>query len=213
MTSTMHLMFGTPIIVDEMDDAEAINAELVKLINKRRRVDEGMVRSNVGGWHSKKDFAAWSGEAGRKVLQRVLELARDSTGIAEGAPPPDWWAQGWANVSSPGALNKAHVHGGAFWSAVYYVQTFDSESGKLVLHDPRMPALRMYAPALRFKGAGPEQVARIKPKDGMIIMFPSWLMHGVDPWEGEGDRISIAFNVFARPPVGRPGAATLQSST
>jgi hypothetical protein len=59
----------------------------------------------------------------------------------------------------------------------------------------------MYAPSLRFKGAGPEQVARLQPKSGMIVMFPSWLSHGVDPWEGEGERISIALNVFASPKI------------
>lgn len=198
MTAKLHLMFSTPIIVDQIDDAEAVNAELMRLIEERRLVDEGVVRSNAGGWHSKQDFAVWSGPSGSKVLQRVLQLARDNTVKIEDSPPPVWTAEGWANVSGSGASNKPHVHGGAFWSAVYYVRAPESESGKLVLHDPRMPALRMYAPNLRFKGAGPEQVARIKPKSGMIVMFPSWLMHGVEPWQGEGERVSIAFNIFAR---------------
>jgi uncharacterized protein (TIGR02466 family) len=203
MTARTHLMFGTPVIVDELDDAQAINAELLKLIEERRDVDEGIVRSNAGGWHSKQDFAVWSGEAGRKLMLHVLLMARDHTVIAgEAGGAIDWTAEAWANVSGAGALNKPHVHGGAFWSAVYYVRAPASDSGQLVLHDPRMPALRMYAPMLRFKGAGPEQVARITPKEGMVVMFPSWLLHGVDPWQGEGERVSIAFNVFARPPAG-----------
>ena len=193
------LMFSTPVIVDELDDAEAINAELQEKIAERRKIDQGVVQSNVGGWHSKQDFQAWSGEAGRKLRNRVLELAREHTAKIEGGGEMQWSVQGWANVSGPGALNKAHVHGGAFWSAVYYVCVPESKSGSLVLHDPRMPALRMYAPSLRFKGAGQEQVARLQPKSGMIVMFPSWLSHGVDPWEGEGERISIALNVFVWP--------------
>ena len=148
---------------------------LIKLIEERRDVDEGIVRSNAGGWHSKQDFAVWSGEAGRKLLLHVLLMARDHTVIAgEAGGAIDWTAEAWANVSGAGALNKPHVHGGAFWSAVYYVRAPASDSGQLVLHDPRMPALRMYAPMLRFKGAGPEQVARITPKEGMVVMFPSW---------------------------------------
>ena len=194
-----HLMFSTPVIVDHVDGADAINAELLKLIEERRAVDEGVVRSNTGGWHSKQDFVNWSGEPGRKLLKHVLNLARDNTQIAADAGTAiDWAAEAWANVSGAGALNKAHVHGGAFWSAVYYVRAPESGSGQLVLHDPRMPALRMYAPMLRFKGAGPEQVARVNPKSGMVVMFPSWLSHSVDPWQGEGERVSIAFNVFAR---------------
>jgi uncharacterized protein (TIGR02466 family) len=194
-----HLMFSTPVIVDEVDDAEAINADLVQTIAERRKLDPGVVQSNIGGWHSKQDFQAWSGDAGRKLMRRVLELARGHTVKIEGGTELEWSMQGWANVSAPGAMNKPHVHGGAFWSAVYYVRAPESESGRLVLYDPRMPALRMYAPSLRFKDAGPEQVVRLQPRSGMLVMFPSWLLHGVDPWEGEGERISIAFNIFASP--------------
>ena len=193
------LMFSTPVIIDELEDAEGINADLQEKIAERRKMDQGVVQSNIGGWHSKQDFQAWSGEAGRKLMNRVLDLAREHTVDIGSGTDMQWSVQGWANVSGPGALNKPHVHGGAFWSAVYYVCAPESESGRLVLHDPRMPALRMYAPSLRFKGAGQEQVARLKPKSGMIVMFPSWLSHGVDPWAGEGERISIALNVFASP--------------
>ena len=207
------LMFSTPVIVDEVDDAATINAELLKTIEQRRTLDEGLVRSNYLGWHSKQDFAQWSGEAGRKLLVHVLKMARDHTAKVADAPPTEWAAEAWANVSGPGALNKPHVHGGAFWSAVYYVQAPQSDSGHLLLHDPRMPALRMYAPMLRFKDAGPEQIARIRPKNGTVVMFPSWLLHSVEPWEGEGDRVSIAFNIFARQARGpRQGAPRQQIS-
>ena len=209
-TARTHLMFSTPVIIDEVEDADAINAELMKLIDERRAIDEGVIRSNSGGWHSKQDFARWSGEPGRKLLLHVLNLARDHTHIAaDSGTAINWAAEAWANVSGAGALNNAHVHGGAFWSAVYYVRAPSSDSGQLVLHDPRMPALRMYAPMLRFKGAGPEQVARVNPKSGMLVMFPSWLLHSVDPWQGEGERVSIAFNIFAQVP---PGARARQDT-
>ena len=44
------LVFSTPVIVEQIDDAEAINAELEKLIEARRAVDQGVQRSNAGGW-------------------------------------------------------------------------------------------------------------------------------------------------------------------
>ena len=192
------MLFGTPIIVQEIDDAEAINAELEKLIADRRSVDQGVQRSNAGGgWHSTQDFPTWSGEVGRRLIQNVAALARAHTATVGGAPLPPWVIEGWVNVSGPGASNRHHVHGGSFWSAVYYVRAPESDSGQLVLHDPRMPALRMYAPTLRFKSAGAEQLFRLQPKSGTIVMFPSWLQHSVEPWEGEGERISIAFNIMS----------------
>lgn len=198
------LIFSTPIVVELVDDAEEINRELEKLIWKRRAIDTGVHRSNAGGgWHSTQDFPAWSGEVGRRLIQKVGALARAHTGTVSGAPLPPWIIEGWVNVSGAGASNKPHVHGGSFWSAVYYVRAPESDGGNLLLHDPRMPGLRMYSPTLRFKGSGPEQVFRFQPKSGMIVMFPSWLTHSVDEWEGDGERISIAFNVM----VGRRKAA------
>jgi hypothetical protein len=30
---------------------------------------------------------------------------------------------------------------------------------------------------------------------GMMVLFPSWLYHFVNPFFGDGERISIAFNI------------------
>ena len=37
---------------------------------------------------------------------------------------------------------------------------------------------------------------RFDPEVGMMLVFPSWLQHFVDPFFGENERISIAFNVL-----------------
>jgi len=34
----------------------------------------------------------------------------------------------------------------------------------------------------------------VQPLDGRLILFPSWLYHQVNPYFGEGERISISFN-------------------
>ena len=33
------------------------------------------------------------------------------------------------------------------------------------------------------------------PRPGLIMLFPSWLQHQVRPYWGQGERISIAFNL------------------
>ena len=55
----------------------------------------------------------------------------------------------------------------------------------------------MYAPQLTFPGAdfvalGESQ--RLTPRAGALIVFPSWLSHGVCPYRGNRERISIAIN-------------------
>ena len=197
MTAKVAHLFPTPVIVDEIDGAEDLNAELERLILAQQQRDPGLKLSNRGGWQSRRDFPQWAGEAGRRVINHATALATAQTGHKLGPEALKWNVDVWANVSSFGAFNMPHIHGGTFWSAVYYVRAGEGEGGQLVLHDPRMPALRMHAPALRFKDSGPDIRADIQPKSGMMVLFPAWLLHSVEPWQGDGSRISVAMNIRA----------------
>jgi uncharacterized protein (TIGR02466 family) len=202
MTAQVLRFFPTPLIVDEVDDAEALNRELEATILEQQRKDGGLSLSNRGGWQSRRDFPQWAGEAGRRLIEHALALATAHTGQAPGRAATSWKVDSWANVSGSGGFNMPHIHGGSFWSAVYYVRAGEGEGGQLVLHDPRMPGLRMHAPGLRFKDMGPDVRAEIKPKSGLMLLFPAWLLHSVEPWQGEGHRISVAMNIRATPARG-----------
>lgn len=195
-------LFATPVIVDELADAADLNAKLEATVLARAKSDPGLRLSNQGGWQSKHDLPAWAGAAGQRVIDAATALATANTTNARGGSGFAWTVDAWANVSESGASNRSHVHGGSYWSAVYYVRTGDGTGGGLVLHDPRMPGLRMHAPNLRFKDCGSEVLASIQPKAGLMVLFPAWLSHSVEPWAGEGSRISIAMNIRAM--AGRP---------
>ena len=197
-------LFPTPVIIDELADSAEVNAQLEATILERMRSDPGVRRSNLGGWQSSHDLTAWAGDVGQRVVRHAGALARSST-VAQGGAGISWSIEAWANVSASGASNRAHIHGASYWSAVYYVAVGAGEGGELLLHDPRMPALRMHAPHLRFKDTGPEIFASIKPKPGLMILFPAWLSHSVQPWAGEESRISIAMNIRATPAAQRRG--------
>jgi uncharacterized protein (TIGR02466 family) len=200
-------LFATPVIVDELVDAAELNAELESAILERMKVDPGLQLSNQGGWQSRHDLPSWAGEAGKRLIRHAGSLATANTTAAQGSGIR-WSVDAWANVSAAGAANRSHVHGGSFWSVVYYVRVEDGEGGELMLHDPRMPALRMHAPNLRFKDAGPEVIVPIKPKAGLIVLFPAWLSHSVQPWDGGESRISIAMNIRAAMAQPRRGPST-----
>ncbi len=194
--------FATPVITDELEDAAQLNAELEIVIRARMASDPGLRLSNQGGWQSTHDLHAWAGEAGKRILAHAAALATANTTSDQGTGIR-WAVDGWANVNATGAANRAHVHGGSFWSAVYYVRVGRGEGGGLVLHDPRMPALRMHAPSLRFNDCGSEVFASLQPKAGLMVLFPAWLSHAVEPWRGDEPRISIAMNIRAVPTMPR----------
>ncbi len=203
----LDLAFSTPIITDTIDNAGAINAALEPLILARRREDKGIVRSNTGGgWHSDTRLLHWAADAVRTVVARMVELADAHVHDAQAKPGQrrGWMLEGWANVNETGAANAPHSHGACFWSAVYYVRIDEGEGGEIVLTDPRLPAIEMHAPFLFFRNAGGERTIRIRPQAGQILLFPSWVVHAVTPWQGKGLRISLAINLSAPPlPAGR----------
>jgi len=186
-------LFPTPIVISELANPGPLNEELEKIIRARSKEDKGVALSNRRGWQSTHDFDAWSGDAGKVIVDHARDLANDSV-QTRSRGSINWIIESWANISGPGAFNMPHVHGGSFWSCVYYVKAGEG-SGTITMHDPRMPMLRMHAPGVLFKGAGPELRFDIKPKPGTMVLFPAWLWHSVEPSEGDEDRISIAMNI------------------
>ena len=63
-------------------------------------------------------------------------------------------------------------------------------SGAIELIDPR-PAVTVYD----IPGIPQFSTWTIRPEAGMMLMFPSWLRHGVLPYEGTKERLTIAFNI------------------
>ena len=55
---------------------------------------------------------------------------------------------------------------------------------------------------LNFLFGGKQRLSRtvtsIRPEVGDIYIFPGWLLHGSEPFRGEGERRSLAFNAFVR---------------
>ncbi len=196
-------LFPTPVAIARLPGAQALNAELKHVILEREKGDPGIRHSNLGGWQSTWDLDQWGGAAVQRVLVAARQLAGKLTADRQGRPVEvDWKINCWANVNRRGHGNEFHTHPGAFWSGSYYVEAGGAEAGgEFEVQDPRGVAPAMYAPQLTF--AGPGGAARgasevIRPVSGMMVLFPSWLQHAVRPFDGNGVRISIAFNLSLR---------------
>ena len=163
-----------------------------------------MHRSNWGGWQSPDDFDSWCGAEGEEVLTVARTIASQLTVDREGQRlDPEWRMNAWANVNRHGQGNEFHTHPGAYWSATYYVRDGGvaqnpALGGEFEIQDPRGVAPAMLAPLIAFATPGGQSVGAselIRPQEGMMVMFPSWLSHGVRPYGGNDVRISIALNL------------------
>ena len=99
----------------------------------------------------------------------------------------------WVNVMEKDAVHTPHIHPHSAISGTYYVAV-PPGSGVIRFEDPRL-ALMMAAPA-RKTNARLENRAfvDIQPRPGLLLLWESWLRHGVEPNKARGRRISVSFN-------------------
>ena len=206
-------LFATPVAAVMVPGADVRNQELTDLILHRRAQTASIQASNAGGWHSDRDILQWGGPRVAEIIEIARGVAGQLTADSKGRRiAPLWTVQAWANVNAPGDGNISHYHPGSFWSGTYYVDDGgcgdDTDlGGEFEMLDPRGPAPGMYAPGLRFAGedaASAGAAETIRPKPGLLFVFPSWLLHQVRPYRGRSLRISIAFNL-GLPARGDPG--------
>ena len=102
----------------------------------------------------------------------------------------------WINVMAKGAIHAPHIHPHSVISGTYYV-TAPPKSGAIRFEDPRL-AMLMAAPPKK-KNARPENrsFVDVTPKAGTLLLWESWLRHGVEANSARSPRISVSFNYRA----------------
>lgn len=204
LKAEVQTLFATPVVTALLPDAAALNADLLRVILAKEAEGGGLARSNLGGWQSSWDLEAWGGPAARRLLDAGRGLANSVTADRAGRKVRvAWKANAWANVNRRGHGNEFHTHPGSFWSGTYYVDDGGvgddpALDGAFEMHDPRGVAPAMYAPNLAFAVPGGLSVGAselLRPRTGLLVLFPSWLSHAVRPYHGGRARVSVAFNL------------------
>ncbi len=102
----------------------------------------------------------------------------------------------WINVMKPGAIHAPHIHPHSVISGTYYV-TAPPKSGAIRFEDPRLAMLMAAPPKKKTARLENRSFVDMTPKPGMLLLWESWLRHGVEPNAARGQRISVSFNYQA----------------
>jgi uncharacterized protein (TIGR02466 family) len=108
----------------------------------------------------------------------------------------------WFHVTRRGGFFGVHNHPNASWSGVYCVdpgtaEPGDKNSGLLGFINPTiMSAMHMDAGTANMQLPYGYQIAKVFLESGHLVIFPSWVLHDVKPFETDGERITIAFNCW-----------------
>ncbi|MCG6870702.1 MAG: 2OG-Fe(II) oxygenase family protein [Gammaproteobacteria bacterium] len=185
--------FATPVWTAQLADPVSLNAGLLQAARRLREEEpDGVFNTNVNGWQSAADLQ--TRDDFRPLMEALLAASREAGHDANLDPEARYFIEAWINVSPPGAYNLIHTHPNCHLSGVYYVRT-PVQCGGIFFRDPRVQLATAAPPTA---GDSPLRFSQLhlRPEEGRLYIFPSWIDHGVEPNRGEEDRVSVAFNVL-----------------
>ena len=188
--------FPQPVFRYRLDNFKDYNKELEEYIYKLREKDEeGIIRSNRGGWHSKPFAVKEKGSIQNKFtleLSKYIFDAIKSYGW-KCVPEQIMVTEMWAIINKPNDFNVIHTHPNSYLSAAYYVKA-PEKAGRFVIENPNTAATHSY-PVVEKKTEYNIKAAALDIKEGDLLLFPAYLPHKVNENKSDEDRIVISFNV------------------
>ena len=99
----------------------------------------------------------------------------------------------WAVINSKDTYNQLHNHTNSYLSAAYYVKA-PKNSGNIQFYDPN-EVKKFRHPQIEKRTDLSALGYSIKPIEGNLLIFPSYLYHSVEKNLSDQDRIVVSFNV------------------
>jgi uncharacterized protein (TIGR02466 family) len=97
------------------------------------------------------------------------------------------------NIMPPNSAHSMHLHPLSFLSGTYYVATPAGCPG-IKFEDPRLDRFMAAPPRVSRARKANQTHVTYPARAGNLILFESWLRHGVAQNSADGERISISFN-------------------
>lgn len=204
-------IFPTPIFT--FSDIEEIDNEKLELFCRNHKLkDSGKnndIVSNVGGYQSNDMIPKYCDD---ESILKLIKTIEDKVFFCIRLLNLNTFKENlklevgnfWFNINNKGNYNYIHTHPKSFFSAVYYLKVPNGPSGTVEFIHPYDMISFWWDQYIDEYDSSQENVPftakshRAYPKTGQLIIFPSWLKHGVSPNLTDEERISIAFNIITK---------------
>ncbi|MEM9532651.1 MAG: putative 2OG-Fe(II) oxygenase [Pseudomonadota bacterium] len=211
MNTTVAPAFACPFLVTQLPDCDDLNRELRALFLAREAAgvtEEYPVPTlKVNTFESEFTVFNWPEPCVQTLKQFCFSTLGQVLSQVNGVrdlSPLKIFNHTWFHITRKGGYMGSHNHPMASWSGVYCVDPGgedpdNPDSGTLRFHDPRN-SINMYMDAGNNTWVEPYApgVLTFPAKAGQLVIFPSFLMHDVAPFSGEGERIVVAFNAWIK---------------
>jgi uncharacterized protein (TIGR02466 family) len=210
----INMAFAVPLVTSQLEDYASLNEELRSLFLKleqqgdKYRNPEPFVVRNKPLFESKFTLFDWQYDSVRKLRDfcyaALYGVIRELNGYqTDELKRLHIACESWFHITRRGGYFGAHCHPMHSWSGVYCVKHEDddpnSDSGLLSFIHPNVAA-RAYIDMATSRMGSPFSLGdhRMRLKPGQLVLFPSWILHEVLPYEGDSERITVAFNARFR---------------
>tara|TARA_Y100001960_G_scaffold323811_1_gene402891 strand:- start:1233 stop:1832 length:600 start_codon:yes stop_codon:yes gene_type:complete len=192
--SDLNLIFPIPVWTSLMPNSKELNQKLFKYIKSLQASNpKGKYKSNIKGWHSE-DFNL-------KNEDVVFFINSISESLNKTFTDMGWDLEKnkvkitsmWSIINKKDASNSRHIHSNNYISAAYYVKASEN-SGDIIFYDPVDERI-IRNPKIKDPNKLNSNVFSIEPKEGLLVLFPSYLHHSVDINTSNEERIVISFNI------------------
>ena len=102
-----------------------------------------------------------------------------------------YFNESWFHIGSKNSVHETHLHPSCSWCGIYYVDSGDTNDGETVFCSPVQRNHMDFG--TRYLDSKLQE--RIKPENGLLVLFPSYLSHFQSLYTGDKDRIVVAFNM------------------
>ena len=161
----MKIQAETEIAMYTLDNHQELNNKLKKIISNFRKEYPESDNTNVKAWHSHFDTHVKEPKF-NILIDRVMDASKDFINIKCNLYLLNFWVMEYEK----GNHTVKHNHWPATLSGIYYIDVEENSSPIIF-----------------------ENNFVIKPKNGMLLLFPSIVNHEVPPTKGK--RIVASFNL------------------
>ena len=189
-------LFSVPIFHYKLENYKETNKELLNYILELQKNDKtGNTHSNKGGWHSQ-NFDIVNQGPPINFLNKIKDYLKHIISNEFGwkyVPNKQRIVAMWAIINKKNSFNVMHNHQNCYFSSAYYVKKPKS-SGDITFFDPKEAKTYRFPKIEKYTEYSAEAIT-IKPEEGDLLIFPSYLYHSVSENLSEDDRVVVSFNV------------------
>lgn len=204
-------LFSTPLVIIKLDDnqckeiqdvyIEKVYSHKIKTESKKKTVSnldpnkfnytsdtDGYTSYYVDSLLKNEDFLPL-----KKYLDSAIKTslsAKDETDMFDLK-----WMDFWYTIYGKGHIVQEHFHPNSIISGVFYLKC-PPKCGDIVFSDNNYNFKNYCVNTSRLKTFTYPKDYPVKPEDGMILLFPSWLSHKTTPNQSDEEKIMFAFNMI-----------------